>query len=185
MTIKTKEELIEYLAEGHAVKYLHFWGHTKAKDGTVTKACLSQWYEIGFDIDAIHYPSAEHYMMAEKARLFGDIEVLEQILNSTHPGDAKKLGRKVRNYDESLWRAHRFDIVIRGNKAKFSQNEELKEYLLNTKNRVLVEASPLDKIWGIGMDANDNDAENPSKWRGLNLLGFALMVARDEMLGEE
>jgi hypothetical protein len=176
--LRSKEELIAHLAEGGAAKYLFFWGHTPPKDGSIDKSCLSQWYDADFEIGGIHYPTAEHYMMAEKARLFGDDEILEKILGSVHPREAKQLGRAIKNYNEKLWRHHRFDIVTNGNIAKFSQHEGLKTFLLNTGNRVLVEASPRDRIWGIGMGASNPDIENPAKWRGLNLLGFALMAAR-------
>lgn len=179
--ILNRDELIAWLAEGNTVKYLFFWGHTAKDNSNVGKECLSQWYEAGFSIDNIHYASAEHYMMAEKARLFNDNEALQKILEAKHPGDAKKLGRAVKNYEDTLWKQHRFDIVVRANQAKFSQNEKLKEFLVNTGNRVLVEASPRDRIWGIGMGASNADAHNPAKWRGLNLLGFALMAARDSL----
>lgn len=183
MTVKcrSKESLIAYLAEGGTVKYVFFWGHTRPKDGSVDKSCFSQWYDAGFDTDGIHYPTAEHYIMAEKARLFGDDEICEKILASTHPHDAKKLGRAVRNYQDKVWHDNRFEIVTRGNVAKFSQHEPLKSFLLNTGDRVLVEASPRDRIWGIGMGKDNPDAQNPAKWRGLNLLGFALMAVRDQL----
>jgi ribA/ribD-fused uncharacterized protein len=176
--IRSKGELITYLAEGGSAKYIFFWGHTKPKNGSIDKSCFSQWYDAGFEIDNIHYPTAEHYMMAEKARLFGDDEMLEQILTSVHPRKAKQLGREVKHYDETRWQEQRFEIVTTGNMAKFSQNEKLKTFLLNSGNRVLVEASPRDRIWGIGMGTSNPDVENPAKWRGLNLLGFALMEAR-------
>jgi ribA/ribD-fused uncharacterized protein len=88
------------------------------------------------------------------------------------------LGQEVRGFDEEIWRHHRFGIVVKGNQAKFTQNETLKVFLLNTKARVLVEASPVDRVWGIGLAEDDPHATNPEKWRGLNLLGFALMKVR-------
>ena len=179
--MQNKQELITYIAEGNKVKYLFFWGHTAKDPTSVGKECLSQWYEVVFEINKIKYPSTEHYMMAEKARLFNDNEALEKILVSTHPGDAKKLGRTVKNYHDEVWKQHRFDIVVRANQAKFSQHEKLRTFLINTSDRVLVEASPRDRIWGIGMGASNPDVENPAKWRGLNLLGFALMATRDQM----
>jgi len=94
--MKNKQELITYIAEGNKVKYLFFWGHTGKDPASVGKECLSQWYEVVFEIDNIQYPSAEHYMMAEKARLFNNNEALEKILSSTNPGEAKKLGRSVK-----------------------------------------------------------------------------------------
>lgn len=182
--IRSKDELIVYTSEGNKVKYLFFWGHTAKDDSDVGKECLSQWYEAGFDIEGYHYPTAEHFMMAEKARLFNDKIALDKILESKHPGDAKKLGRTVKGYEEAVWKKQRFDIVVCGNQAKFSQNTELNEYLIKTGDRVLVEASPHDRIWGIGMEQNHSDAENPAKWRGLNLLGFALMEARIIISGQ-
>jgi ribA/ribD-fused uncharacterized protein len=177
--IRSQDELIMYLAAGNKVKYLYFWGHTVKKPSDVRKVCFSQWYEAGFDIDDIHYPTAEHYMMAEKARLFKDNQALDKMLKSPHPEDAKKLGRSVIDDQEAIWKKHRFNIVVRGNQAKFSQNDDLKECLFDTGNKVLVEASPNDRIWGIGLEQSSPDAENPARWRGLNLLGFALMEVRD------
>jgi len=91
------------------------------------------------------------------------------------------LGRQVKNYDDKLWLANRYEIVKQGNYHKFSQNKDLKTFLINTKDRVLVEASPVDPIWGIGMATDHKDVSNPEKWKGLNLLGFALMEVRDEL----
>jgi len=147
----------------------------------VGKECFSQWCEAGFTIDDIYYPSAEHYMMAEKARLFNDLPALDKILKSSHPDDAKKIGRTVQNYQDDVWKNYRVDIVMRGNLDKFSQDENLRTFLLNTNDRILVEASPRDRIWGIGMGQSHPDAETPAKWRGLNLLGFALMTVRERL----
>ena len=119
-------------------------------------------------------------MMAEKARLF-DGSATDAILTASNPGEAKKLGRQIRNFDQAIWEAHRFEIVVRGNLAKFSQHGSLKQYLLGTGDRVLVEASPRDRIWGIGLSASDPAAPNPYDWKGLNLLGFALMAVREQL----
>lgn len=91
----------------------------------------------------------------------------------------KKLGRKVRNYDDVTWKEKRFDVVVKGNIAKFSQNEKLQNFLLSTGDKILVEASPKDTVWGIGLDESSPEAIQPSKWKGDNLLGFALMEVRD------
>lgn len=120
-------------------------------------------------------------MMAGKARLFGDVIMAGRILEASSPGDAKKLGRSVRGYDEDLWAANRYDIVVQGNTAKFGQNPELLDYLASTAARVLVEASPTDRIWGIGLAAEDRRSDTPSQWKGLNLLGFALMDVRERL----
>jgi hypothetical protein len=117
-------------------------------------------------------------MMAEKARLFGDLDTLDKIVSCTHPGEAKQLGRQVRDFDQTTWTHRRSEIVVRGNRAKFDQNLALGEFLIGTGDRVIVEASPRDMIWGIGLDKNNPKAQDPKTWRGENLLGFALMQVR-------
>jgi ribA/ribD-fused uncharacterized protein len=177
-TIRDVEALLAFTRAGGRPKYVLFWGHTPKTGEAVGKHVFSQWFEAPFTIGGVTYPTAEHWMMAEKARLFGDGEALDRILAAGNPGAAKKLGREVRGFDEQAWNAARWEIVVRGNHAKFGQHSELREYLLNTGDRVLVEASPVDRIWGIGLAQDDAAAENPELWRGLNLLGFALMEAR-------
>mgnify|MGYP002634293050 CR=1 FL=1 len=177
MPYRDLETLRRGVAAGSRPKFLFFWGHTPQGAGA-DKSCLSQWFEAPFIIDGEDYPTAEHYMMASKAALFGDDALLETILDSETPGEAKALGRKVRGFDHGVWEAHRIEIVVAGNVAKFSQNPGLLSFLLNTRERVLVEASPKDRIWGIGLSEHDEDAYQPQQWRGLNLLGFALMEAR-------
>ena len=174
--------LLVEVKKGFRPKYLFFWGHQPRKDGQIGKECLSQWWPALFELDGIVYPTAEHYMMAQKARLFGDQATYEKILAAPHPGAAKKLGREVQGFDEAIWSQHRFELVIRGNLAKFGQNAELKQFLLATQARVLVEASPVDRIWGIGLAEDDPAVNEPEKWRGLNLLGFALMQVRAGLL---
>lgn len=120
-------------------------------------------------------------MMAGKARLFSDEETLAKILSAKTPGEAKKLGRLVRNFDDRLWKTARWDIVVQGNVAKFSQHAELAEHLLKTGDAILVEASPFDRIWGIGMAASNPKADNPDQWQGQNLLGFALVEVRERL----
>lgn len=173
------DSLQQQLAAGQAVKYLFFWGHTAAHGATeVGKECLSQWYPAAFEVDGTSYATAEHWMMAEKARLFGDEQNRQAIINAAHPDQAKKYGRLVQNFDADAWEAARFGIVVRGNAAKFGQHPALRRFLLGTQERVLVEASPVDAIWGIGLAQNDARAQDPATWRGLNLLGFALMEVR-------
>ncbi|WP_163830675.1 NADAR family protein [Spartinivicinus ruber] len=180
MKIYNKQQLIDFINHNGNVKYLFFWGHRKTKSA-ISKTCFSQWYECSFIVNNIEYPTAEHYMMAEKARLFNDHETLQKILAAESPGEAKKLGRNVTGFDENIWINKRFSIVVKSNIAKFNQNPNLKEFLLNTGNRVLVEASPVDKIWGIGLPADYQYIENPYMWKGLNLLGFALMEVRNQL----
>ena len=162
---------------GDRLKYVFFWGHQSK--AAIDAACFSQWYAAPFVVDAQRYPTAEHFMMAEKAALFGDEATRQQVLNASNPGAAKALGRQVRHFDEAVWRANRFSIVVRANVAKFSQNAALGRYLQQTGTRILVEASPVDTIWGVGLAQDDEQINDPNAWRGLNLLGFALMQVRD------
>jgi ribA/ribD-fused uncharacterized protein len=170
---------------GQRIKYLFFWGH-QPTPGTVGKSCLSQWFEgYGFTVDGVTYRTAEHWMMAHKARLFDDEETFARIVEADHPRQAKVLGRQISGFDEATWTAHRLEIVTTGNTAKFTQHPELRTYLLGTGARVLAEASPLDRIWGIGMTADDDRATQPHQWKGLNLLGFALMEARARLTEDQ
>lgn len=169
-------ELSRLQNEGTRLKFLFFWGHQTPGPGY-----LSQWWPSPFTVDGITYATAEHYMMAGKARLFGDEKTAAAIIASSHPRRAKDLGRRVRDFDEQTWQDNRVAIVTQGNEAKFAQNKELLDYLLGTRDRILVEASPLDRVWGIGLTATDPRAEDVSAWQGQNLLGFALMTARDAL----
>lgn len=118
-------------------------------------------------------------MMAAKARVFGDQQILEKVLLKSSPKDAKDLGRQIRGFDAKKWDKVKYDIVKRGNYLKFSQNELLRSFLQQTGAKVLVEASPVDHVWGIGLTEDDTLATDPAHWRGENLLGFALMEVRD------
>lgn len=179
--IRTCESLCKFLDQGGRAKYLLFWGHTSKGGNAITKACFSQWFVAPFLVDGTRYPTAEHYMMAEKARLFDDPVALQAVLAASGPAQAKAAGRAVLNFREDLWLEKRWDIVVRANVEKFAQNAELGDFLLQTGERVLVEASPVDTIWGIGLAADDEHAEQPRHWNGLNLLGFALMEARSQL----
>jgi ribA/ribD-fused uncharacterized protein len=142
----TISHLQELVANRACLTYFHFYGHTAKKPHVVDKSCFSQWFIAPFVCDGITYRTAEHFMMAEKARLFGDNDTLDAILTSTTPSQAKSLGREVKNFDEEKWCAHRFEIVVKANYLKFSQNENLKIFLLKTKTNILVEASPHDRV---------------------------------------
>jgi ribA/ribD-fused uncharacterized protein len=177
----TRERLIAHLASGGAADFLFFWGHTPKSEGRVDASCLSQWFPAPFVVDGARYLTAEHFMMAEKARLFGDDGAMRAILACGTPAEAKALGRGVKGYDDAAWEKARGPAVVRGNVEKFRQNAEMGAFLRGTGSRVLVEASPRDRIWGIGMGASNPDAPVPSRWRGRNLLGFALMDAREQL----
>lgn len=162
-------------------EYIFFWGHRPSKDGTITKSCMSQWWDHPFTVSGITYPTAEHWMMAKKAAMFGDMDIFNRILSVKDPGDVKALGRAVKGFNDSIWQQNCYRIVVEGNLHKFSSDENLKDYLIGTGEKVLVEASPVDKIWGIGMAADDKDIMDPTEWRGENLLGYALMEVREEL----
>lgn len=166
------------LRRGESFEYLLFYGHTPRPDGKLSDACFSQWWTSPFELEGQLYPTAEHWMMAAKARLFDDPETLAKILLAPSPAAAKKLGRQVRGFDDAVWKKERFELVTRGNVAKFSSTPELRDHLLRTGETILVEASPRDTIWGIGSSAQSPAARDPLKWRGTNLLGFALVQAR-------
>jgi ribA/ribD-fused uncharacterized protein len=170
--------LIDQYEKGEQLKYLFFWENTPSKDGSASKSCFSQWWEESFTVDGKTYLSAEHWMMVEKAKLF-DKEMMDKILAASSPDLAQKLGRKIKNFDSKVWSEEKYEIVKQGNIHKFSQNEKNKTFLLDTNDEILVESNPNDKIWGIGLSHNHKDSSNPTLWQGENLLGFALMEARD------
>lgn len=175
------KDLIKEYNSGNRIKYIFFWGHQPSKTGELTKSCFSQWWKCNFSDDDGDYNCAEQYMMSKKALLFGDIDIYKEIMKSKHPKEIKALGRKIRNFSEDVWNEEKYSIVLNGNYAKFSQNKELRDYLIETKNRVIAEASPYDNIWGIKMSTDNPKVENPIAWKGQNLLGFALMEVRNEL----
>lgn len=171
--------------------FLFFWK---------TNEVFSQWHPSPFTVGEFTYQNAEHWMMAMKAKIFSDLPTLRtlyegtdidfnnvkylndaifmQILQETNPRNIKAYGRRIQGFNEETWTALREDVVFSGNLYKFSSTEKLKQELLGTDDLILVEAAPNDAIWGIGMDENDPDAVYPEKWKGLNLLGRALMNVR-------
>ncbi len=168
-------------AAGTLPQLLLFWGHTPAKDGSMTKACFSQWWGSSFVSIGKEYCCMEQCMMAGKALLFRDMDTFDAIMAEGDPKKIKALGRRVTPFDGSLWDEVKHTLILNGNYAKFTQNEALRQFLLSTGDSLLVEASPYDIIWGIGLGAENPDAQHPAKWRGQNLLGFALMEVRDEI----
>jgi hypothetical protein len=143
---------------------------------------FSQWHPSRFEVDGHRFGYAEQYMMYAKATLFGDSDTAAAILASRSPREQKALGREVAPFDEDTWVARREDIVYRGNHAKFTQNRHLRDALLATAGTTLVEASPLDRIWGVGLAPDDPRLADPESWQGLNLLGAVLTRLRDDLL---
>ena len=231
---RNRDELRRRWSDGERFDFFFFYGHKPPPSG-VNASCLSQWFVRPFQIDGQTYPTAEHWMMAEKARLFGDQAMLAEILVSEGPREAKACGRKVSGFDQLEWEKNRFDIVRRGNLAKFGQHEDLKRFLKTTafpqttasghgslpsertsepparaaasvtpvasavqdasanyridassqaerlRAAILVEAAGRDTIWGIGLGASNEKASDPLRWRGHNLLGFALTEVRESL----
>lgn len=161
--------------------FIFFWGHTPAKGGQITESCLSQWWKCNFMENGIVFCCAEQYMMYKKALLFEDYEFAYKILKSMDPKEIKEYGRLIRNFNDEQWNLYKQEIVVHGNILKFSQNSELRDYLQNTGTKILVEASPYDKIWGIGMKKGTEGILDPSKWKGENLLGFSIMEVRERI----
>lgn len=149
-------------------KYVFFWGGE-----------FSQWYVTSFiDCEDNEFISAEQFMMYHKAKVFDDVEMMQKIMASEDQSEIKGFGRLVKNFDETVWNNVKQDIVLLGNLYKFGQNVQLRRLITIYSDHMFVEASPYDKIWGIGMKATHPDASDPSKWRGQNLLGKTIdMVA--------
>lgn len=153
-------------------KFTFFW-HTASP--------FSQWHPADFIVNGLQYTSAEQYMMHQKALLFGDLKIAEQIMSTNSASVQKKLGRQVKGFDQTVWEAECQRIVYEGNQAKFTQNEELLEALLATRGTTLVEASPDDRIWGVGLAEDNPRIRNRSTWRGTNWLGEILTRLREEI----
>lgn len=147
-------------------QFVFFWGGP-----------FSQWAKYSMVIAGVEYVTCEQYMMAEKARLFGDKETEEAIMATRNPRDQKALGRKIKGFDKALWESICVETVYQGNLAKFSQHPELAEMLLATNDKVIAEASPSDIIWGIGMAEDNPYVTDMTRW-GTNLLGKVIMRVR-------
>ena len=152
-------------------KHVFFWN-----------GIYSQWHKSPMTIDEIEYSSCEQYMMHQKALLFGDSEIAELIMNESNPKEQKKYGRMIKGFDKAAWDKNCLAIVYEGNLAKFTQNAELREQMISTENRIFVEASPFDTVWGIGLAEDAEGIDNPSYWQGLNLLGQALTLVKTKLL---
>lgn len=180
--MKSKYNITNTIVNGNEDDFIFFWGHTPAKDGKITETCLSQWWSCNFYENGILFCCAEQYMMYKKALLFNDFEYAQKIVQCKDAKKIKEYGRLVRNFDEKIWDDNKQSIVMQGNLLKFSQNLELKDFLLSTESKILVEASPYDKIWGIGMKKGTNSILTPQNWKGENLLGYIIMEIRDRLV---
>ncbi|RHX99101.1 hypothetical protein DYB26_008996 [Aphanomyces astaci] len=180
----TRSALCASIEQGTSYSYHVFVGQDPAASSGLDGTFLSQAFPAPFQVNQVKYATAEHYMMARKAALFGDVEIRDRILETFDPDQAKALGRQAKNFDQELWVTHRDSIVQSGNLAKFSDpaNLHLKQLLLATGDLVLVDATETDKLWGIGLPPTHKHATTPGEWPGLNLLGFALMAVRCQLM---
>lgn len=142
---------------------------------------LSNWYLSDFTVDGIKFSSMEQYMMYQKAVMFKDKDIASQILKTNDVARIKDFGRQVSNYNDSVWNGMRQIVIYKGLLEKFRQNEKLKKALLDTGDDILAECAVSDKIWGIGLSMKDSNKNDIKRWKGQNLLGFALMLVRNEL----
>jgi len=140
------DDLRQRIRAGWKPGYVFFLEPHATGAATLGSECLSQWYPAPMEIDGLRFPTAEHYMMWCKAELFGDDIIARRVLGDESPAVAKQLGRGVRNFSAEVWTQHRLDVVLRGSIAKFQQYPRLRQHLLQTRDRVLAEASPIDYI---------------------------------------
>ncbi len=165
-----RESLLHDVANGLTFDYHTFWGGP-----------FSQWEISPFEHQGDTYVTAEHFMMVQKARTFGDKEAERRMFSTDDPRAVKAVGRDVRVYSDPVWAARRYDAVLLGSFLKFTQSKEHYDVLMATGTQILVEASPDDRIWGVGWAPPDPRAKDPKKWDGENLLGFALTQVRDSL----
>lgn len=157
-------------------KHVAFWGSP-----------LSNFYPCNFILADEKWISSEQFFMACKARCFDDHESYKEIRKATTPEQAKKLGRKVKGFDDKIWDNFKYEIMLAGVYAKFSQNEDLKKFILSSEfeGKYFVEGSPFDGVWGVKIDYRNPDVDDPTKWNGENLLGKALNKVREKLKENE
>jgi ribA/ribD-fused uncharacterized protein len=146
---------------------------------------LSNWHPSVFTHDGITFKCSEQYMMYHKAKLFGDTEIMEKVMQTDSPKEQKALGRQVKNFNSEEWLEKCIPIMEDGLKSKFEQNPEMLKKLLATGDSIIAEASPYDQVWGIGLSEEDPLAQNISTWNGKNLLGKILMSVRKKIKNEQ
>jgi ribA/ribD-fused uncharacterized protein len=157
-------------------KFVFFWKPDDARVGF-----LSNWSRSSFELEGERFANVEQYVMWRKATTFGDSVTAARILESGNPARVKALGRQVRAFDDAVWHTARVSAAFDGNAAKYGQSTDLRDRLLETRGRILAEASPHDRIWGIGLDVEDPRCRTVARWRGENVLGFVLMAVRDTL----
>jgi ribA/ribD-fused uncharacterized protein len=145
----------------------------------------SQWYKVPMIIDHMEYNCCEQYMMHQKALLFSDFGMAEKIMLEKDPKKQKALGRQVESFDRKIWDKVCQSVIYKGNLEKFTQNSAIKKELMGTGDRLMVEASPFDEIYGIKMAENDFGVEDQKNWKGTNFLGIAITKVKNKLQGIE
>lgn len=173
---KSKEELVEGIANGAAPEFITFFGSTPGHQ----YSGFGQGFPAPFTVAGISYPTAKHWMMTQKAVLFNAVGLVEQIL-AAPANELTELGRTIRGFDQEVWDREKYGIVVAGNLHKFQANPDLLELLLSTEGAILVNAAAHDDIWGTGINAQHQNITKPDQWYGQNLLGFALMEVRTRL----
>lgn len=165
------------LCNSGRTRFVTFWKPSEEN------GVFSQWYRAPIKEDGILFTCCEQYMMYHKALLFKDTETASEILECSNPKDMKALGRKIKNFNQKIWDENKYDIVYQGNYLKFSQNENLHKLLVEKydDNTIFIEASPYDKVWGVGLSKDACMIEYPEDWPGENLLGCIIMHVRKEL----
>ena len=172
------DTLLKY-SSVNEISMIFFWKNFCKGGVSIDKSCLSQWYYSPFTDNGVKYLTSEHFMIGKKALLFNDKATFDKVLKTIQPCDVKVLGKKIKDCDEDIWCEKCFNIIVHGNYHKFNQNHKLKEWLSKTGEKVLVQASPMDSLLGIGLSEEDSRSLTVKEWRGKNLLGFALMKVRE------
>ncbi|MCF2435576.1 NADAR family protein [Streptomyces thinghirensis] len=178
---RQQESLIGRVRAGARIKYLCFWGHRPLPDGRIGPSCLSQWWPSPFTVAGVEYATAEHWMMAGKARLFGDAEAERRVLAADHPAEAKKTGRLVRGFDETVWERERFRIVVEGSVHRVRLGPDTARVLAEHGREGAGGGEPRGPVVGHRSDRGRRGGDGPGRWRGPNLLGFALMTAQGRL----
>ena len=180
-----KQKFEELKIDPATANYVFFWKPRPKTRGVVDEACCCQWWFSKVNVNGVDFPTAEHAMMYGKAELFGDRVAMSAIMEEEQPYAVKAIGRQVKPFNASTWDEKSYDIVLNINREKFNQDQRLKDWLLKQpKNTVFVEASPLDRIWGMGLENNGRvDLTDIRNWRGFNKLGFVITQVHQEMLG--
>lgn len=176
----SKYNLDYAIQNGRKLDKIYFWSGTPFSKTKIDESCFSNWFRMSFSKDGYEFKTMEHYMMFQKAMVF-DTTMLESILKAPSPKEAKRLGRLVDNFDGEIWADGAMKIVEDGLFYKFISNHGIKNFLLDTEESLIVEASPFDRIWGIGMGSGERGVDDPFNWKGQNVLGFALMNVRDRI----